>query len=80
MWINLFSHTLNPLNTHKNFHDLLYYSSTFLIKIQSNMSDKKINDKESMICLMSKPSQSFFVYRIQRKDRFFFYRKRENDD
>ena len=29
------------------------------------------NDKESMICLTPKPSQSFFVYRIQSKDFFF---------
>ena len=32
---------------------------------------KKRNDKESMICLNLKPSQSFFVYCIQNKEFFF---------
>ena len=42
--------------------------------------DKKRNDKESMICLMPKPNQSFFVYHIQSKEIFLqkksFLRKR----
>ena len=38
---------------------------------------KKRNDKESMICLTPKLSQSLFVYCIQRQRKgFFFYRKR----
>ena len=32
---------------------------------------KESNDKESMICLTPKASQSFFVYRIQSKKHFF---------
>ena len=36
---------------------------------------EKKNDKESMICLTPKQSQSFFVYRIQNKENYF-YRKR----
>ena len=39
------------------------------------MSEQEKNDKESMICLTPKPSQSFFVYHIQSKG-IFFYRKR----
>ena len=31
--------------------------------------NKKRNDKESMICLTLKPSQTFFVYRIQSKEK-----------
>ena len=34
------------------------------------MSNKR-NDKESMICLTLKPSQSFFVYHIQSKEKLF---------
>ena len=43
----------------------------FLIKIQPNISkqEKKKNDKESMVCFMPKPSQSFFVYQIQSKEK-----------
>ena len=37
---------------------------------------KKRNDKESMICLKPKPSQSFFVYCIQSKEFFFFLQKK----
>ena len=33
---------------------------------------KNRNDKESMICLTPKPSQSFFFYCVQSKERFFF--------
>ena len=33
--------------------------------------NKKRNDKESMICLTPKPSQTFFVYRIQSKEIIF---------
>ena len=36
------------------------------------MSEHKRNDKESMICLMTKPSQSFFVYCIQSKENLFY--------
>ena len=32
---------------------------------------KKRNDKESMICLTLKPSQSFFVYCIESKEKKF---------
>ena len=35
------------------------------------MREQKRNDKESMICLTPKPSQSFFVYRIQSKEKIF---------
>ena len=35
------------------------------------MSVQKRNDQESIICLTSKPSQSFFVYRIQSKEKIF---------
>ena len=34
---------------------------------------KKRNDEESMICLTPKPSQSFFIYRIQTKEKFFLF-------
>ena len=34
------------------------------------MSQQERNDKESLICLMSKPSQNFFVYSIQSKEKF----------
>ena len=59
-----------------NFHDYLYYSNTFLLKFSSLWVSKKRNNKESMICLMPKPNQSFFVYRIQSKEKIF-YRKRD---
>ena len=32
---------------------------------------KERNNKESMICLMPKPSKTFFFYRIQSKENFF---------
>ena len=35
----------------------------------------KRNDKESLICLTPKPSQSFFVYCKQSKENFFFTEK-----
>ena len=35
------------------------------------MSEQEKNDKESMICLTVKPSQSFFVYFIQSKENIF---------
>ena len=40
---------------------------------------KKRNDEESMVCLTPKPSQSFFVYSIQRKKyrKELFKEKRE---
>ena len=41
----------------------------FKIRIQPDMG-KKRNDKESMIFLTPKPSQTFFVYRIQSKEFF----------
>ena len=41
------------------------------MKIQSNMSEQKRNDKKSMICFTPKLSQSFFVYRIQSNEIFF---------
>ena len=36
---------------------------------------KKRNDKESMICLTSKPGLSFFIYRIQIKEKCFTEKK-----
>ena len=36
---------------------------------------EKRNDKESMICLTPKPSQSFFVYCIQSKEKHFSGKK-----
>ena len=52
------------------------------------MSKQKRNNKESMICLTPKPSQSCFVYCIQSKEKYFFFfyrknnflRKREEED
>ena len=35
------------------------------------MSEQEKNDKESMICLMPRSSQSFLVYHIQNKEFFF---------
>ena len=43
-----------------------HYSST---KIQDNISEQERNDKESMICLTSKPSQSYFIFCIQSKEK-----------
>ena len=40
---------------------------------------KKRNDKESMICLMLKPIQSFFVYCIQSKEIFFIEKELFNE-
>ena len=37
--------------------------------------NKKRRDEKFMICLKPKPSQSFFVYRIQSKDFFFTERQ-----
>ena len=54
-----------------NFHDQFYYSSPFLLKSSPKWVCKIRNDKESMICLTPKPSQSFFVYHIQRKEKKF---------
>ena len=42
----------------------------FLSKFSPIWVCKKRNDKESMFCLTWKPSQSFFVYRIQSKESF----------
>ncbi len=39
------------------------------------MSEQEKKQKESMICLTPKPSQSFFVYYIQSKENFFLQKK-----
>ena len=45
------------------------------------MSKQKRNNKESMICFTLKPSQSFFIYCIQSKEKFLqkksFLRKKD---
>ena len=38
---------------------------------------KKRNNKESLICLIPKLSQTFFVDRIQSKEKFFFFFTKE---
>ena len=47
------------------------------------MSDQEKNDKESIICLTPKPSQSFFVNLIQSKERIFsekeLFKKKSGD-
>ena len=45
----------------------------FFVKIQPNMSEQERNNRKSIICLMPKPSQFFFVYRIQNKESFFCF-------
>ena len=40
------------------------------------MSEQEKNDKESMFYLTPKPSQSFFVCRIQSKEKYFTEKKR----
>ena len=42
-----------------NFHDELYYSSTFSLKFKPILASKKRNDKESMICWTPKPNKKF---------------------
>ena len=46
-----------------------------LLRFSSIWVSKKGNDKEPMICLTPKLSQSFFVYRIQNKEIFFLLKK-----
>ena len=46
-----------------------YVSVYSFIRIMWLYNKKKRNDKESKICLTPKPSQSFFVYRIQSKEK-----------
>ena len=71
---------INPIFGKKNamdlnFHDLLYYSSTFfLLKFRTIWVRKKRNDKESMICLTPKTSQSSSVY-IYKAKKISFDRK-----
>ena len=43
----------------------------FLSKFSPKWMSKKRNDNESMICLMLKPNQSFFVYCILSKEKNF---------
>ena len=43
----------------------------FLLKFSPIWVRKERNDKESMICLTPEPSQSFFVYRKQSKEKKF---------
>ena len=46
-----------------------FIQALFKIKIQPNMSDQEMKREKNLICLTPKPSQSFFVYRIQRKEK-----------
>ena len=39
---------------------------------------KKRNDKESIICLTLKPSQSFFGFRLQSKENNFFFLQKKS--
>ena len=48
-----------------NFHDYLYYSSTFSLKLSTKWVTKKRNEKESIIFLTPKPNQSFFNHKAK---------------
>ena len=47
----------------------------FLLNQNSAQYEWERNDKESMICLTSKPSQSFFVYHIEKQRKIFLKKK-----
>ena len=60
---NIFFSLISPIFEKKNainlnFHDLLYYSNTFSLKLNSVQVRQKRNDKESMIYLTSKASKN----------------------